>query len=92
MKTLFTLLFLVCGFVAFAQSPINVNLRKLSDSVMIYTVRDTATRSVTFKAKDLLKQRAAIMASKMDFVKARNVEIAQIDSLLVKFKILNIKQ
>lgn len=92
MRTLLTLFFLAFGFVAFAQSPINVNLRKGGDSIMIYTVRDTASRSVTFKAKDLLAQRKAIVDSKKAFVDQRNVEITQIDSLLAKFKILGIKQ
>lgn len=81
MKTLFTLLFIAFGFVAFAQSQpttVNYNLRKGSvDSSMIYTVRDTASRSVTFKAKDLIKQRADIVASKKAFVDQRNIEISK---------------
>lgn len=92
MKTIFTLLFIACGFVAFAQSPINYNLRKGGDSTLVYTVKDTATRSVSFTARYLKDQRKAIVAQKKTYDDQRNIEIAQIDSLLVQFKRLGIKQ
>jgi len=96
MKTIFTLLFLVCGFVAFAQQqPTTVNFefkKGAGDSLLHLTVKDTASHGVDFKYKDLIKHRADIVQSMTDFVKGRKAEIAQVDTLLAKFKQLHIKQ
>ena len=94
MKKLITLIFMFCFFVSmaiFGFSQIPTKHKKLNDSTLQVVNVDTVTQKITYSIAFLRSQRKAIVQSKKEFDDQRNLEIAQIDSLLSKAKKLGIK-
>lgn len=89
MKTLLLLILVLFCLDSFGQRVITA--KKTSDSTMVVRSTDTTSMVATYRTGYLKTQRKSIVASKQQFDSLRNIEIAQIDSLLIRAKNLGIK-